>query len=83
MLSTSWDSDRPADDDHIPLYVLWNVPGKIEKMTTFVGLEKGLEMIHLISNICLVLALPYACLMYDYLTDIITLIKLTNTKTRP
>jgi hypothetical protein len=28
-VSTSWDSDRPIDDDHIPLYVLWNVPGKL------------------------------------------------------
>ncbi|CAB3990847.1 Hypothetical predicted protein [Paramuricea clavata] len=25
-VSTSWDLDRPIDDDHIPLYVLWNVP---------------------------------------------------------
>ena len=28
-VSTSWDSDRPSDSDHIPLYVLWNVPGTL------------------------------------------------------
>ena len=27
IVSTSWDANRPEDDDHIPLYVLWNVPG--------------------------------------------------------
>ena len=26
-MATSWDLDRPAESDHIPLYVLWNVPG--------------------------------------------------------
>ncbi|XP_028399036.1 C-myc promoter-binding protein-like [Dendronephthya gigantea] len=26
IVSTSWDSERPNDNDHIPLYVLWNVP---------------------------------------------------------
>ncbi|XP_046861364.1 C-myc promoter-binding protein-like isoform X2 [Xenia sp. Carnegie-2017] len=28
IVSTSWDAERPANDDHIPLYVLWNVPAQ-------------------------------------------------------
>ena len=42
VVSTSWDSDRPTDDDHIPLYVLWNVPGW---MMTFVVLQTTVTLL--------------------------------------